>query len=945
MAVLLLMTGTALSQNSFPGKGTIEGVVFDKKSGETLVGAQIILEGTTTGTITDFDGRFKLEGVQTGKYNIKVSYISYNPVVFESVEVASNKTVQLKADMEEVSVSIGDITVIAERRKGSEVSMISAIKSSAVVSSGISNQQIQRSQDRDASEVVKRVPGVSIIGDRFIVVRGLGQRYSNVWLNNSSAPSSEADSRAFSFDVVPSSMIENMMIYKAPAPELPGDFSGGFVKLTTKDVPEKNSYSLTIGGSYITGTTFNDFYKYEGGKLDWLGFDDGSRKLPAIFPSNLNNSSNGDKVQLGRMLNRNWTTSLNNSLPDLRFSFTMSHRFKLNKLTLGEITAINYSNTRNFDEVENNAYGVYRFEEDRPGYDFAFTDSVYSQTAKIGVMHNWSAFLGKGHKIEFRNLFNHIGQTKTSLRSGKEFYSDNTIRALEFGFMERTTYLGQLSGTHSFNQGITKIDWLAGYSIADRNEPDLKRAKYIRNEMEGNANYGRYSIPITSLPNSSQLGHLYMNLTENAYTASVNLQHTFDKGSFKPVLKSGIYAEQKERDFKARRLGYVYADMSQFNPALPYLPLQEIFTNANINNTSGIRLEEETRKSDAYTASNTQLAAYAGIELPITNKLMIYTGVRAEKNRQTLDSYDRFLQPITVINDTLDILPSINATYNINEKNVLRAAYGKSLNRPEFREIAPFPFYDFEHNAVFSGNPELKNATIQNVEIRFEHYPSNGETFSIGAFYKKFYNPIEIKYLQTGSGLEYSYQNADEANNFGIEAELRKALGQSGILKNFMVVLNGALIKSEINFKNSVTDLSRPMSGQSPYLLNAGIYYNDEEKSRLMVNLLYNVIGKRIYIVGIPQQNEWENIPDIYEMPRNLVDLIISKKIGKYLELKFSVKDLLNQPIVFQQNINTTVDMSFYNNSTTGVKSFDRDLVTRKYKPGSNYSFEVSFKF
>jgi hypothetical protein len=455
----------------------------------------------------------------------------------------------------------------------------------------------------------------------------------------------------------------------------------------------------------------------------------------------------------------------------------MSHRFKLNKITLGEVTALTYSNTRSFDDVENNSYGVYRFAEDRPGYDFAFRDSVYSNSAKIGLMHNWSAFLGKGHKIEFRNLYHHIGTTKTSYREGTEYYSTNKIRAYEHGFMSRTTYLGQLSGTHSFNKGISKLDWTAGYSVANRNEPDIKRIKLIQNELQSDANYGNMVFLLLQPQTQARLAICLWKPTKTHFRLEPTFSIFSTKAILKPTVKAGVYAEQKNRNFEARRFGYIISNQSQFDRNLAYMPFDQIFTDVNINNENGIRLEEETRLTDHYKADNLQLAGYASVQLPVGEKLNIYAGVRVEKNRQTLESYDRFQQPIEVVNDTLDILPSVNITYNINEKHLLRVAYGKSLNRPEFREIAPFPFYDFEHNAIYSGNPDLKNAKVHNAEIRYEFYPSAGETFSVGAFYKQFYNPIEIKYLQTGSGLEYSYQNADKANNFWFRSRNQKNIG------------------------------------------------------------------------------------------------------------------------------------------------------------------------
>jgi outer membrane receptor protein involved in Fe transport len=645
------------------------------------------------------------------------------------------------------------------------------------------------------------------------------------------------------------------------------------------------------------------------------------------------------------MLNKNWVANARTAAPDLRLSFTMAHRFKLKKITLGEVTAINYSNTKSFDEVENNSFGVYQFQIDKPGYDFAFKDDVYKNTAKLGVMHNWSAFLGNGHKIEFRNLYNQIGYTKTSMRQGTEFYSNSKITAYEYAFMSRKTYMGQLSGTHSYNENKTKIDWTAGYSRATRDEPDLKRLKLTRNETTSDPNSGKYYMVFPANPLTANAGRVYMSLGENVYSATANFENTFKIFEINPTVKAGVYAEKKERDFSARKLGYVVSNTTLYDTKIGYQSFDQMFSDGNINTTTGIKLDEETSKSDSYTGSNNQMAGYLALQIPFNKKLSAYVGIRGEKNKQMIDSYDRYLQPITVTNDTFNILPSVNAIYQFNEENILRIAYGKSLNRPEFREIAPFPFYDFDNNAVYSGNPNLKNATVNSGEIRYEYYPSKNELLSVGAFYKKFTNPIEVKYLQTGSGLEYTYQNADQAVNYGVEAEIRKALGSEGFLEKINIVLNGALIKSEISFSNTVTEKTRPMAGQSPYILNAGLFYNDEEKSRLMVNLLYNVIGKRIQIVGIPQQNKWEDVPDVYEMPRHLVDFVVSKKIGKYAEIKFSVKDLLNQSIIYKQNVNTDVDMKHYNGGSSVIKHFDRDQVLKNYKPGSSFSLELGFRF
>lgn len=923
--------------------GKIEGAIIDKTTKETLVGANVVIVGTNIGVIADLDGKFSIPNLKPGEYKVQISFISYKPVLLEQVKVEAGQTKTLNIDLEEVSVTLQNVEVVAVKRSTSDASMISAIKTNQVVASGISAQQIQRSQDKDASEVVKRVPGITILDDRFIVVRGLNQRYNNVWLNNAATPSSETDIKAFSFDVIPSSTIENIMIYKSPAPEIPGDFAGGFVKIFTKNMPEGNSYTLSYSSSFASGTTFNNFSTL--GKTNYLGFADKSRKLPEYFPSNLQNVSNTDQVELGKRLDNSWKPAETKAIPDQKVAFTMTHNIKFGKTSVGEITAVNYSFSNDFNEVQNRNYGVYNFEKNTPGLDFDFIDKVYSQSVKIGVINNWTWLVGKGQKIELRNLFNQQGKSKTSFRNGREFYSNTQIRSLENGFTERTTYSGQISGTHTLKQDVSKIDWVAGYALANRNEPDLKRVKQNLNENESDANYLKYGLFIPTSPLSSNAGRLFMDMNEDILSFGLNLDQKLAFGKFQPTLKAGIYTEKKSRTFSARKLGYIYSNQNQRDLTIQYLPVEELLSETYMNETTGIKLAEETSKSDSYDAGNELMAGYIAFSIPVGERTNIYTGVRFENNKQTLNSYDRFQQPIEVVNDTLNVFPSVNVTYNFNPKSLVRFAYGKSINRPEFREIAPFPFYDFENNAVFSGNPAIKNAYINNFDVRYEYYPSTFETFSFGLFYKNFSNPIEIKYAETGSGLEYTYQNASEAINYGAEIEIRKSLAAIGALKNVSLVLNGALIHSNIKFKNKVTDLDRPMAGQSPYVVNAGIYYEDAEKSKLMVSLIYNVIGKRIHIVGLPKEHAWENIPDIYEMPRHLLDLTISKKIGKHIEIKGGIKDILNQYVQYQQSIDAMVDMSLYNSGETAFQKVEAEQIIKRYKPGSYYTLGFQIKF
>ena len=944
--ICLAITGTLLlSFTTFGQSGSLSGQVKDGKTGETLPGANIWIEQIKQGTITDFNGMFLLEQLKPGTYQIRVSFISYDPVILTDIQIEPGRDTRINISLQEATTSIGEVTVVAVRRSDTEVAVLSAVKNSPLVANGISSKQISQSQDKDASEAIRRIPGVTIIDNRFVVVRGLNQRYNNVWLNNASTPGSESDSKAFSFDIIPTSMIDNLMIYKSASPELPADFSGGFISIHTKNMPEKNQYTVSFQGLYNPQATFHTFQSYEGGRLDWLGVDDGTRRLPSYFPENLQSTTGNDQIELSKRLNSNWLPIESTTLPDMKIGFTMAHRFTLGKTSLGEITAINYSRSRNLQVAGNRSFAVYDYRLDRSGMDFDFIDSTFTQGVNLGLLNNWSWYLGRGNKLEFRNLISNQGESSSLFRNGTEYYSNTVIRSLEYGYKSRFTYSGQLSGTHAIGDQDFQIDWVAGYAHARREEPDIRRVKLIQNDNITDPNYGRFFLEFPANPLSSNAGRLFMNTIENLWSGALNASRKFEWGTFKPILKAGLFLEGKNRSFAARKLGYIYADGRTKDPTIQYLPIDELLGKNHMNSITGIKLAEETSKSDAYQASNQLLAGYLSLNLPISTRINLFTGVRMEKNRQLLSSHDRFQQPVTVEINTLNLFPSANLTYRVNDRNLLRMAYGQSVNRPEFREIAPFPFYDFGSNAVFSGNPDLTDAQIHNFDLRYELYPDRQELISAGVFYKRFFNPIEIKYIETGSGLEYSYHNALGATNYGVEAEIRKSLGNAGWLQNLILVFNGALIQSRVDFPEGSIEQGRPLAGQSPYVLNLGLFYAGKEKDNLDISLMYNIIGPRIYIVGQPKSQPWEYIPNIYEMPRHQVDLTLTKKFGDHLELKVGIKDLFNQPVVFEQSIHTDVDLSFYGVSESNTVHFDRRQVFRQYRPGSWYSIGIQYVF
>ncbi len=937
---LFILTNLLFLYNStiYSQKGGVKGTISDSKTQELLIGANILIQGTDLGTSTDLDGSYLLANINPGDYNLVFSYTSYKTQIVR-ISVIKDEVVELAIKLEEESIVLEGVTVTATRKSDSEVSMISSIKMSNLVVSGVSSQQISKSQDRDASEVVRRIPGVTIRDGRFVIVRGLIERYNSVWLNNAGTPSSEADVRAFSFDVIPSNAIDRILIFKTPAPELPADFAGAAIQIFTKSNADENGISFSYTTGYNNQATFNkNFENYSGSKTDWLGFDNGLRNLPANYPQDKNamatlaDNPNDASKQLintiGKSFNKNWTTFNNAPIPNQSLNFSYSKRFLIGKVSVGNLTSLNYNNSNTFFNASKFAYDGYDVKNEVPFYRHQFMDTRSTNNVRFGALMNWLFIFGKNQKIEFRNILNQSGEKYTNSRAGIDNGYSLSLLQKELFYQSRLTYSGQLSGTHNFDNDLTKFDWTVAYSIANRDQPDTRR---ITSSLSLDAEKNQpYSYEFTRDPDPRLFGRLYLENAENILTANLNLNKTIEgKGAFRPQIKAGLYAENKQRTFNARNIAFVRSGTPA--PDLFTNTIENIFNDSNINYQKGIRVAEKTAASDSYDAVNKLLAGYVAFNLPVQNKLNVYAGLRAEHNNQTLQIASSN-EPVYK-NVKTDFFPSLNSTFNFNDKNLLRLAFGRSVNRPEFREIAPFVYYDFEQVANIYGNTSLKNAYVQNVDLRYEWYPSSGETVTFGGFYKQFSNTIEAQMRQYGSDISYEYVNTKSARSIGAELDVRKSLksfednNSFSFLKDFVLVLNASIIGSQV-ITDSPTERNpvRVMQGQSPYIINTGIYYQNA-KSSFNLSILYNRIGKRIVFIG-----DLEN-PHIWEMPRNSLDFTIIKQVGKYIQLKGGVRDILNNKTNWVQ----------YFDFEKGGESVERKLDYYSFKPGTVYSLGVSF--
>lgn len=910
-------------------QGSIAGVIKDATTGEAVIGANVIVQGTSFGASTDIEGKFTIPKVPAGTYNLQVSFVTYKPHTVPNVVVTDGKRTTIDIPLSENVSELAEVVVTGTRAVDTDIDLVNTIKEAKLVVVGISGEQISRSLDRDAAQVIRRVPGVTVKEDQFVVIRGLSERYNVVMLHNAYAPSVETDVRSFSFATLPSNQLDRMLVFKSPSADLPADFGGGVVKIFTKSIPDENSLVLDYSTQVRLGTTFQSFSAQEHNNLQFTAFNDHYYNLPNSFPANVNTIQNDALVSTGQSLKNLWTPKKTTAIPDQRLNLTFNRKFTIGNVQVGNISAITYSNSFQQFSVERNDYNSYNTSTGQSAPIYRFADEQYNQNIRTGFLFNWAFKFNENHNVEFKNLYNQSSADQYVSRYAEVYESGSLQQNASFNKIYRGIYSGQLLGAHSFFNKRTTVEWVAGYNKTYRDQPDYKR---YRSDLDPDTKAPQIYIGYGVSPNF--LGRYFGRVNEDSKTGGFSIKQTIGSAT-NPLrnieVKAGVFYEAKDRDFKQRNIGYVKASAS-FDQSLLSLPIDQFFAPENINNTTGIQIAEQSQKRDNYTASNRLLAYYGKVTVPL-GKFNFDGGVRIEDNEQKLDSYNLNGSPINPDYKITRVLPSVNLSYNFTEKMLVRVAYGQTLNRPEFRELAPLTYFDFNFNFLYAGNEFLQTAKIQNIDLRWELYPSKGELITAGLFYKDFTNPIEVV-LQGGSGggvKNATFENAESAKSYGVEVEIKKNLSgltSSAFLNDLSVLLNASIIKSEVELPASLAsgqEKNRPLQGQAPYVVNAALYYN-HEATGWQVNMLYNIVGRSISFVGNV------DYPNLYTMPRNVLDLTFSKRLTEHFLLKGGISDLINQPVMILQDGNKD-------------KKFDRknDQIIQSYRPGQVFSLGFSY--
>lgn len=930
MLAILTLTKVAFSQNS-----SIKGKVIDEKTNETLPGAAVLIQGTTTGGLTDLDGNFTIGNVAPGKYTIVCQLVSYNTKVLSDVVVKEGEPAIVSITMTSASTELGPVEVFATVSKESNNNLLNLQKNNASLSDGISSESIKRSPDKATSDVIKRVSGASIQDNKFVIIRGLSDRYNTAMINGLPLPSTEPDRKAFSFDIFPSTMLDNMIIYKTASPDLPGDFAGGVIQINTKDIPEENFISVSAGTTYNSQSTFKPYKTYAGGKTDWLGVDDGIRALQDVrdFKNLLVNAST--RYMISKVFQNDWGIDEKASSPlGQSYQVGFAKSLKLFKNDFGIVGALTYNYARRFQKIN-------RRDFDFDGAKlFEYEDNSFKENVLWGAMLNGTYKIGERSKISLKNMFSMNTEDAVISREGESRELDQEIMATVMQYGSNKLSSSQLTGEHLLTERNIKLKWGASYSSTYRSIPNMRRMYYYKNLTPQGATsdtvFTAY-IPFGA-PSPNYAGKFWSKLNEDLYSGTLEVAVPFNFLKQKSTLKIGGSTFTKSRQFSARWFGYIVGSVGTFDWDLLYLPQDSIFAQENIG-PNGFRLSEGTNPSDSYNARANLYAGYIMLDQSLTKNLRAVYGLRVENYWQQLLSKTYGGTPVNVDTAQTDLLPSINLTYALTEKMNLRVAASRTVARPDFRELSPFTFYDFNSSSGVIGNDTLLSTNITNYDFRYEWYPGYGQILSASVFYKDFKNPIESTVFFGGAGSRtYSYQNVDKATDLGFEVEVRFKLNLLDSLfntkqfDNITLFSNFTYIQSEVDLSNVATAVTeqekhRPMQGQSPYIINAGIQYL-EKNIGLGLSLLYNKIGRRIALVGT---NGYLNI---YEAPRNLLDVQISQRFLKNGEIKLNISDIFNQSSIFYQD---------QDNSGKYEEETDSRLTNLKY--GTNYSLSVSYKF
>ena len=919
---LLLLSGALRSQESF-----IRGTVYDVSTGETLPGVSVLISGTTTGTISDLDGKFSIP-VKPGDYDLTLSYVSYESMTIKGVEVPVRGTSLLEnIRMEEATFSLNEVTIQAQAVRNTENALFTIKKKSANVIDGISATHLKRTGDSDAASSIKRVTGVSVEGGKYVYIRGLGDRYTKTVLNGVDIPGLDPDRNTLQMDIFPTNIIDNIIIHKSFCAELPADFTGGMIDINIKDFPEEKTGSISAGLAYNPSMHFHpEYLTYKGGSTDFLGFDDGTRDIPATsnipFFTEVVGNPEGQKAQRYKEILRDFNPVMSaykqSNTMDQNFGFTFGNQSAKRGLTVGYNLAFSYKNETEF--YENAEFGRYGLSGNPDTYEMEVREF---QTGNYGLnnvlISGLAGFAVKTLQSRYRITVMHLqnGESKAGIFDYHGSDQGSNFNGIQHNldYSQRSLSTLMIAGAHSFHDADWQVEWKISPTLATMEDPDVRFTRYEDRS-------GKWSIGTESgFPE-----RIWRDLNEVNLAGIFLIKKDFDLNGRNSGLQMGGAYTFKERDYNILSYAFNVRDIPLTgNP-------DELFYTENLwpyhdDLTRGTTYEARFIPSNPnqFNSTTSNAAAYVSADLWILRKLKAIVGVRLENYTQRYTGQDQLGLHVLdhdVVLDDLGFFPSVNFVYSFTDEQNLRFSYSKTIARPSFKELSYAEIYDPITGRTFVGglfrdandaagivywDGELISTDIHNFDLRYEMYWQDGQMFSIGGYYKKFFHPIEVVQYSTLVGA-FQPRNTGDGEVLGAEAELRiNSESFSGSLRHLLLILNFTYAESRIalsrteyesRLENARTgqsvELYRDMAGQAPYLVNAGILYEGGKAGileNLEAGLFYNVRGGTLLFAGIVDR------PDIYTQPFHSLNFNASKKLGRdnRYQVGLKIENILNQ--------------------------------------------------
>ena len=918
---------------AFSQKGRISGKIVDSKTGIVLAGATVTLQPVNKSTTSDLNGMYSFNGISAGTYTVSVNYISYTPKNNVNFTVKNGEAIIQDITMDQAIAELTGVTVKTKKLNRETASALLVLqKNRSSISDGISAEVIRKTPDKSASDVLKRVSGASIQDDKFAVIRGLNDRYNNGLLNGSPLPSSESDRKAFAFDIFPANLLDNIVIAKTATPDLPGEFAGGIIMINTKSVADQNFQSISVGGGFNTLTTFKTKEGYKGGRWNYIGDEDfngffpNKNKFPTLFPK---------QEELAKSFKNNWGLTSGKYSPNLSLQYTIGQNIHDNgKDFIGMLVSLTYNRTNSLFDINRQIFENSTTDPNAPSTKTSdFTNTIYSTKTLVGALANFSMKINSNNIFGFKNIFNVNTDDRLIKRIGsRDINTADPVVARQNArvFNGNRFYSSQLDGQHYIPTARLKINWNFFYSGVSRTNPS-RNDTYILNTFE---TPNVYQAQVGDGANDNDAGTMKTNKTSeiiNGGQLDVTKNMNFGK-DVSTEFKAGFSYQKRTRNFDSRRFGF--APSNSFNYSLINLPIDSLFAAENMGK-GGFKIVDKTAPFDTYDANTKTVAYYAMLDQRLFKIVRLIYGGRVENFEMNLNSIKSdYVTPLHYKSKVNTFLPSANVVISLGDKQNVRLCYSQTVNRPEFREIAPFLFYDYSTGFTVSGNDTLQTAKIQNYDVRYEIYPGRGQVFSLTGFYKKFKNPIETVYQLNATNPNISYQNSPDATNIGAEAEVRILLGslmrkKGAFLNNLTVLANYAYIKSKVVIPYSdEIKVERQLQGQSPYVVNAGLIYNDE-KNGFGISGFINRTGPRIFYGG----NNY--FPDVWENGKTMLDFQLSKTFMKQkLEIRANVKDLLAQKQYYFEDKN--------NNKKLDI---DKDNLVQTTTYGRVITLNIAYRF